>query len=247
MTDRLERTRWLIGDKGIDKLTASHVAVFGIGGVGGYVVEALARSGVGELTLIDNDRVHRTNFNRQIIAVRETEGMKKTEAMRRRIASIDPDIQVHEYNSFFLPENSHQVDFSRFDYIVDAVDTVTAKLEIICRAVKEGIPVISSMGTGNKMDPGKLEVSDIYQTSGCPLARVMRRELKKRGIPKLKVVYSTETPMKPMDASRTAQEMTGRHLPGSSAFVPPAAGLMLASQVVMDLLKEDGLWPLNLR
>ena len=239
MEDRLERTRRLIGDAGIEKLASSHVAVFGIGGVGGSAAEALARSGIGELTLIDNDRVNRTNFNRQIIALRETEGMLKTEAMRRRVASISETIQVHAVNCFFLPENTKEVDFSRFDYIVDAVDTVSAKLEIICRAVREGIPVISSMGTGNKMDPSLLTVTDIYRTSGCPLARVMRRELKKRGIPGLKVVYSTETPIKPLENGEDTG-MTGRHIPGSSSFVPPAAGLILASQVVMDLLKEEG-------
>ena len=188
MTDRLERTRWLIGDKGIDKLTASHVAVFGIGGVGGYVVEALARSGVGELTLIDNDRVHRTNFNRQIIADWNTVGRYKTKVMQERIASVNPNAEVETRECFFLPENADSFDFSGWDYIVDAVDTVSAKLEIIVRAKEAGVPVISCMGAGNKLDPTRFEVADLYETSVCPLARVMRRELKKRGIDSCKVV-----------------------------------------------------------
>ena len=224
MEDRLSRTRQLIGEAGVKCLEGSHVAVFGIGGVGGYAVEALARSGIGELTLIDKDVVSLSNLNRQLIAFESTVGKGKVELMKQRIHDINPDIQVHTREMFFLPENSDTIDFSTFDYVVDAVDTVTAKIEIIMKCQEVGTPVISSMGTGNKLDPSKLQVSDIYKTSVCPLARVMRRELKQRGIKKLKVVYSTEEPV------------VNLRTPGSLAFVPGSAGLLIASTVVRDLL-----------
>ena len=220
-----ERTEMLIGAEGLKRLQESRVAVFGIGGVGGYVLEALVRSGVGALDLIDNDVVSRSNLNRQIIATEDTIGRKKVEVMRERILSINPAARVRVYPCFYLPEKAQEFDFGSWSYVVDAVDTVTAKLDIICQAQRAGVPVISCMGTGNKLDPSRLEVTDIYKTSVCPLARVMRRELKKREVRRLKVVYSTEEPVK-----------TGSRTPGSIAFVPPAAGLMAAAEVVRDLL-----------
>lgn len=227
MEHSFERTEMLIGPEGMNRLRESRVAVFGVGGVGGYVVEALARSGVGELDLIDNDVVSRSNINRQIIATEDTIGRRKVEVMRERVLSVNPEAKVHIYPCFYLPETAEQFDFSVWSYVVDAVDTVTAKLDIVCRAQKAGVPVLSCMGTGNKMDPSRLEVTDIYKTSVCPLARVMRRELKKRDVRKLKVVCSTEEPVK-----------TGSRTPGSVAFVPPAAGLMAAGEVVRDLLSS---------
>lgn len=229
--DRFERTRLIMGDNIMEKIKNSHVAVFGIGGVGGYAAEALARSGVGRIDLIDNDVVSKTNINRQIIALTSTVGKFKTEVMKQRILEINPTADVREYKIFFMTDT--KFDFSQYDYIIDAVDTVTAKLEIITRAINCGVNVISSMGTGNKLDPTRLEVSDIYKTSVCPLARVMRRELKKRGIKKLKVVYSKEEPVTPLI---TITE-NGRHIPGSTAFVPSAAGLIIASEVIRDLSK----------
>lgn len=225
MSDRFHRTELVIGKEGVEKLKNSRVAVFGLGGVGGYVCEALVRSGVGHFDLIDKDSVDLTNLNRQIIAVESTVGRMKTDVMEERMKSINPEVDINLRPVFFLPENSDDFDFTEYDYVVDAVDTVTAKIEIIMKATEAGVPVISSMGTGNKLDPGRLMVTDIYKTSVCPLARVMRRELKARGVKKLKVVYSDELPVKP-----------GTEYPGSTAFVPAAAGLMIASEVVRDLI-----------
>lgn len=229
MQEQLSRTGLLIGDDGLEQLKNARVAVFGIGGVGGYVVEALARSGVGSFTLVDSDRVSLSNLNRQIIATRETIGQYKTEAMKQRIHSICPETEVETHECFYLPETRDQFDFTRYDYVVDAVDTVTAKIDLVLRAKEAGVPVISSMGAGNKMNPAMFEVADIYRTSVCPLAKVMRRELKKRGVRELKVVYSREDPIK-----RTTEEP--RPVPGSIAFVPSAAGLIIAGEVVKDLI-----------
>lgn len=219
----------LIGKESLERLSSCHIAVFGIGGVGGFVTEALARCGVGEFDLIDNDTVNITNINRQIIATHDTLGRYKTEVMKERILSINPDAKVNIHNTFYLPENSDEFDFTKYDYIVDAVDTVTAKIEIIVNAKKTGTPVISSMGTGNKLDPTQFQISDIYKTSVCPLAKVMRRELKKRGIDKLKVLYSKEEPIK-----RQAQKGE-KPTPASISFVPSAAGLIIAGEVIKEL------------
>lgn len=229
MESQFERTELLLGRDGVERLRKSKVAVFGIGGVGGYVCEALVRSGVGAFELIDRDTVSVTNLNRQIIALHSTVGRYKAEVMKERMLDINPDVLVTVRNFFFLPENADEFDFSAYDYVVDAVDTVTAKLEIILRARAAGVPVISSMGAGNKLDPGRFQVSDIYKTSICPLARVMRRELKKRGVEHLKVVWSDEAPRHP------AFEEGMERVPGSTAFVPSSAGLMIASEVVKDL------------
>ncbi|MBQ9612749.1 MAG: tRNA threonylcarbamoyladenosine dehydratase [Lachnospiraceae bacterium] len=229
MESQFERTELLLGRDGVERLRKSKVAVFGIGGVGGYVCEALVRSGVGAFELIDRDTVSVTNLNRQIIALHSTVGRYKAEVMKERMLDINPDVLVTVRNFFFLPENADEFDFSAYDYVVDAVDTVTAKLEIILRARAAGVPVISSMGAGNKLDPGRFQVSDIYKTSICPLARVMRWELKKRGVEHLKVVWSDEAPRHP------AFEEGMERVPGSTAFVPSSAGLMIASEVVKDL------------
>ena len=220
------RTERLIGKAGLEKLKKSRVAVFGIGGVGGYVVEALARSGVGALDLIDNDVVSESNVNRQIIALHSTIGKKKTEVAAARVKDINPEIKVREHNVFFLPETADWFDFSCYDYVVDAIDTVSGKLALIERAKGANVPVISSMGTGNKLAATAFEVADISKTSVCPLARVMRREMKKRGIENVKVVYSKEEP-KETDGS----------VPASIAFVPPMAGLIIAGEVIKDLIK----------
>ena len=230
MQEQLSRTEMLIGGEGLKKLKSARVAVFGIGGVGGYVVEALARSGVGAFDLIDSDTVALSNLNRQIIATRDTIGKYKTEVMRERIHSICPDTQVEVHNCFYLPETREQFDFTKYDYVVDAVDTVTAKLDLIMSAKEAGVPVISSMGAGNKMNPAMFEVADISKTSVCPLAKVMRRELKKRGVNHLKVVYSKEEAMK-----RDTEER--KPVPGSIAFVPSVAGLIIAGEVVKDLIE----------
>ncbi len=231
MSDIFERTRMLLGDDAVEKLNNSRVAVFGVGGVGGYVVEALARSGVGELDVFDKDTVSVSNINRQIIATQSTVGMSKVEAIKARVAEINPQCAVHTHEVFYMPENADNYDFSEYDYIVDAIDTVTAKIEIIKRAKEKDIPVISSMGTGNKLDPTRLEVADISKTEVCPLARVMRRELRNRGINHLKVVYSKEEPQK------TKVEENGKAVPGSVAFVPSVAGLIIAGEVIKDLIK----------
>ena len=199
MLNQFSRTQLLLGEKGMEKLHRAKVAVFGIGGVGGCTVEALARSGVGSFVLVDDDKVCLTNLNRQIIATRKTVGRYKTEVMKERILEINPEAEIEEHRCFYLPENADEFDFSDYSYVVDAVDTVSAKLELIVRAQSQGIPVISCMGAGNKLDPGKFEVADIYRTTMCPLARVMRRELKKRGIKRQKVVFSTEKPVRPME------------------------------------------------
>ena len=227
MLEQFSRTELLLGRDAIEMLSRAKVIVFGVGGVGGYAVEALARSGVGRIDLVDKDTVSLSNLNRQLIATRDTVGREKVEVMAERIHSINPDCEVHSYCCFYLPDTKEQFDFSSYDYIIDAVDTVTAKLSLICEAERAGTPVISAMGAGNKLNPAAFKVSDIYQTRVCPLARVMRRECKKRGINKLKVVYSEENPQKPQ---------IDRGVPGSVPFVPPVAGLILASEVVRDLL-----------
>ncbi len=220
------RTEMLLGKEAMEQLAHSRVAVFGIGGVGGYVTEALARSGVGCIDLTDNDTVCETNLNRQIIATYDTVGKYKVDVMKERILSINPSAVVNIHKCFFLPETAEEYDFKTYDYIVDAVDTVTAKIELVMQAGKAGTPIISCMGTGNKLEPAKLEVADIYETSVCPLARVMRRELKKRGVESLKVLYSREEPFR-------------SRVPGSTAFVPSVAGLIIASEVIGDLIKKN--------
>ena len=226
MENQFERTELLLGKEAVEKLKTKRVAVFGVGGVGGYVCEALARSGVGELDIIDNDTVALSNINRQIIALHSTLGMYKVDAAEKRLLDINPDIKVNKYKCFFLPETAGEFDFSRYDYVVDAIDTVTGKLGLIECAEKAGVKIISSMGAGNKLDPTRFEVSDFFKTSVDPLARVMRKELRARGIKKLKVVYSREEPVK------TGQGST----PGSTAFVPSVAGLIIAGEVVSDLI-----------
>lgn len=233
MKKQFSRTARVLGESAIQTLSASRVAIFGLGGVGGYVAEALVRSGVGKFDLIDHDKVDITNLNRQIIATHKTIGREKTEVMRERMLSINPEADITVHSCFFLPENADDFDFAEYDYIIDAVDTVTAKIELILKARRAEVPIISSMGTGNKLNPAMLEVADIYKTSVCPLARVMRRELKKRGIEKLKVVYSREEPVKASDVS-----LSDGRIPGSTAFVPPAAGLLIASEVIKDLLEK---------
>ena len=236
-----ERTELIAGSKALEKLKNSRVAVFGIGGVGGYVFEALVRSGVGTLDLIDADTVSESNLNRQIIAVKKTIGMLKTEAAKERALSINPNVKIYTHNVFYSPETGGMFDFSQFDYVVDAVDTVTAKVEIIKRAKAAGVPVISSMGTGNKLRPDLLEVSDIYKTSVCPLARVMRSALRKAGVDSLKVVYSREKPIVIKPADIKGEIPPGKHtVPGSTAFVPAAAGLIIASEVFCDLTGLKG-------
>ncbi len=235
MSEELSRTELILGKEGMDKLAAARIAVFGIGGVGGYAAEALARCGVGALDLIDNDRISPSNLNRQIIALHSTIGQLKTDAAEERIKSIAPECRVTKHTVFYTPETAELIDFAGFDYIIDAVDTVTAKLEIIVNAKKSGVPVISSMGTGNKLDPSRLKAADIYKTSVCPLARVMRRELRKRGIASLKVVYSEEEPVK------TSISENGRNIPGSAVFVPAAAGLLLASEAVRDIILRQSI------
>lgn len=238
----------LLGKDAIDRLHKSRVAVFGLGGVGSYCAEALARTGVGSFLLVDDDCVCLTNINRQLIANIKTVGKKKTEVMRENILNINPRAQVEVRNCFYTPENAGEFDFSGFDYVVDAIDTVSAKLELVCRAQAAGVPVISCMGAGNKLDPTKFVVADIYKTSICPLAKVMRHELKKRGVTALKVVYSTEAPLAPLEQEETSCKMNcvcppettrkctvRRQVPGSVAFVPPVAGLVLAGEVIKDI------------
>lgn len=255
MPNQFERTQLLLGEDAMKRLAGSRVAVFGIGGVGGYVCEALVRSGVGAFDLIDNDKVSLTNLNRQIIATRNTIGRYKTEVMRERMLEINPDVKVTVHNCFFLPENAEEFPFDQYDYVVDAVDTVTAKIELVLQARKSHVPVISSMGAGNKLDASAFQVADIYQTKMCPLAKVMRRELKKRGVGKLKVVYSEEVPLRPFEEpaeDRDAEDRDAenncsaemadarkrsRSIPGSVAFVPSVAGLILAGEVVKDLVR----------
>ena len=232
MDEKFIRTGLLLGEDGLERLTEARVAVFGIGGVGGHAVEALARSGVGKLDLIDKDTVSVSNINRQIVATTRTVGRYKTQVMRERILEINPGAEVVTHDCFFLPETAHCFDFRTYDYVVDAVDTVTAKIELVMKAQEAGVPVISSMGAGNKLQPSQFEVADIYETSVCPLARVVRRELKKRGVPGLKVVYSKEEPIHPMEQR---EEETGKVIPGSVAFVPSVAGLIIAGEVIRDI------------
>lgn len=233
MPNPFSRTALLIGEDQIENLKTKRIAVFGVGGVGGYVVEALARTGIGHLVLIDNDTVSLTNINRQIIALHSTIGKYKVDVMRERVLDINPELEVTVHHCFFLPENSAEFDFSSYDYVVDAVDTVTAKLQIIEMAKAANVPVISCMGAGNKLDPTAFVVTDIANTKICPLARVMRRELKKRGIDHCKVVYSTEPPITPAPSE---EETNKRATPGSVAFVPSVAGLIAAGAVIEDLL-----------
>lgn len=240
--NEFSRTELLIGQSALEKLQNSRVAIFGVGGVGGYVCEALVRSGVGHFDLIDNDTVSLTNINRQIIALHSTIGKLKVDVMKERMLDINPDVDVSVHPCFYLPETADQFDFSNYDYVVDAIDTVTGKIEIIVQADAHQVPVISSMGAGNKLNPAMMEVSDIYKTSVCPLARVMRRELKKRHIKHCKVVYSKEKAIQPSQASLekygadSEENFTKKSIPGSTAFVPSVAGLILASEVIKDLI-----------
>ena len=242
MSEQFIRTQLLLGEEALRKLEEAHVCVFGVGGVGGYVVEALARSGVGTIDIVDNDEVAKSNINRQIIALHSTIGRDKVDVFRERILDINPKAQVNVHKCFYLPENAAEFDFGSFDYVIDAIDTVTAKIDIIVKCNECGTNVISSMGTGNKLDPTKVTVTDIYKTQVDPLAKVMRRELKKRGIKKLKVVYSPEEPVMPdpelVEAELKKTGSSRRSIPGSTAFVPPVAGLVIAREVVMDLIKK---------
>ncbi|WP_294407280.1 tRNA threonylcarbamoyladenosine dehydratase [uncultured Ruminococcus sp.] len=251
MLNQFSRTELLFGKEAMEKLEGSRVAVFGIGGVGGYAVEALARSGVGELDLIDDDKVCLTNINRQIIATRSTVGKYKVDVAEQRVKDINPNIKVNTYKCFYMPDTADQFDFTQYDYVIDAIDTVTGKLELIKRAEAVNVPIISSMGAGNKLDPTAFKVADIYSTSVCPLAKVMRRELRKLGIKKLKVVYSEEMPIRPIEDMAiscrqhcicppgTARKCTARRdIPGSTAFVPSVVGLIVAGEVIKDLAKK---------
>lgn len=227
------RFELLVGQDKIRDLNQKKVIVFGVGGVGGYVVEALVRSGIEHITLVDNDSVSISNLNRQIIATQKTVGMSKVKVAKERIESINPHCHVETLEMFYLPENADRIDLTQYDYVVDAIDTLTSKIELACRCEKLGVPLMSSMGTGNKMNPAMLEVSDVYKTSVCPLAKVMRKELKTRGVKHLKVVYSKELPIKPLQSK---EETNRRSIPGSNAFVPSSAGLLIASEVIKDLL-----------
>lgn len=252
MLTQFSRTQLLLGKDNMEKLHDAHVAVFGIGGVGGYVCEALVRSGVRRFDLIDDDKICLTNLNRQIIATRKTVGKYKAEVMKERILEINPDCEVNVHKCFFLPENADDFDFDNYDYIVDAVDTVTAKIELVMKAKEKNVPIICSMGAGNKLDASMFKVSDIYKTKVCPLAKVMRRELKKRGVRKLKVVYSEEQPIRPIEdmsiSCRThcicppgaKHKCTERRdIPGSVAFVPSVVGLIIAGEIVKDICKTE--------
>jgi tRNA A37 threonylcarbamoyladenosine dehydratase len=251
MLNQFSRTELLVGSEGMEKLKNARVAIFGIGGVGGYTVEALARSGVGTLDLIDDDKICLTNLNRQILATRSTVGKYKVDVARNRVLDINPNANVNIYKTFYVPDTADQFDFTQYDYVVDAIDTVTGKIELIMQADRTNTPIISSMGAGNKMDASAFKVADIYKTNVCPLAKVMRRELKKRGIKKLKVVYSEEKPMTPIDDMAiscrthcicppgTARKCTQRRqVPGSNAFVPSVVGLIIAGEVINDILAK---------
>ena len=251
MLNQFSRTELLLGKEGMERLARARVAVFGIGGVGGYTVEALARSGVGTLDIIDDDKICLTNLNRQLYATRSTVGRYKVEVAKERILDINPQAVVNTYQTFYLPETADQFDFTAYDYVVDAIDTVTGKLQLAEEAYRSNTPIISSMGAGNKLDASGFMVADIYETKVCPLAKVMRRELKKRGIPRLKVVYSKEKPLTPGDDMAlscrtncicppgTARKCTQRRqVPGSNAFVPPVVGLIIAGEVVKDLVGD---------
>lgn len=254
MLNQFSRTQLLLGRDAMEKLAHSRVAVFGIGGVGGYTVEALVRSGIGEIDLIDDDKVCLTNINRQIYATRKTIGKYKVDVAAERIAEINPDVIVHSYKTFFTPETSGEFDFTKYDYVVDAIDTVTGKIELVMNAEKAGVPIICSMGAGNKLNPAAFEVADIYETSVCPLAKVMRHEMKKRGVKHLKVVYSKEKPIKPDDDMSiscktgcvcppgTVRKCTARRqVPGSTAFVPSVVGLIIAGEIITDLIGIKGI------
>lgn len=237
--DPYSRTALLLGNTGMARLKNAKVAVFGLGGVGGYVVEALARCGIGSLELIDHDTISITNINRQILATRSTVGKDKAEAAKARVLDIDPEIAVSARKLFYGPDTANQFDFSQYDYVVDAIDTVTGKLALVTAAQAAGIPIISCMGTGNKLDPSKFQIADIAKTSVCPLARIMRKECAKRGIRNLKVLFSTEDPISPPENSCVEELPEGRRtLPGSVSFVPSVAGLMIAGEVIRDLLKN---------
>ena len=245
MLDQFSRTELLFGKEAMKHLSECRVAVFGIGGVGGYVCEALARSGIGAFDLIDDDKVCLSNINRQIIATQKTVGQYKVDVMKERILDINPEAEVNTYKCFFLPENSSDFPFDKYDYVVDAIDTVTAKIELVMQCQKTGVPIMSSMGAGNKLDPTQFRVADIYKTQMDPLAKVMRRELKKRGVKKLKVVYSEEEPIQPViDPKAMNQQETDSHsasrraIPGSTAFVPSVAGLIIAGEVIKDLTRS---------
>ncbi|MGN1339356.1 MAG: ThiF family adenylyltransferase [Oscillospiraceae bacterium] len=242
MLNQFSRTELIFGGEAMEKLSRSRVAVFGIGGVGGFTAEALARSGVGTLDLVDDDKVCLTNINRQILATRSTVGRYKTDVARERLLDINPDMTVNVYRTFYMPETADQFDFTQYDYVVDAIDTVTGKIELVMNAQKCGTPIICSMGAGNKVDPTRFEVADIYSTSVCPLARVMRYELKKRGVKKLKVVYSKEKPIAPRaEAPQSQEQVPGKKtVPGSNAFVPSVAGLIIAGEVIKDITGYRG-------
>ena len=252
MLNQFSRTQLLLGPEAMEYLSRCRVAVFGIGGVGGYAVEALVRSGIGALDLIDDDRVCLTNLNRQLHATRKTVGKYKVDAAEERIREINPDCAVRTYKTFYMPDTRDRFDFSQYDYVIDAIDTVTGKLALVEQAQKDNVPIISAMGAGNKTDPAAFRVADIYKTSVCPLARVMRSECRKRGIRHLKVVYSTEQPIRPLEDPAiscrahcicppdTRKCTVRRDIPGSTAFVPAAAGLIIAGEVVMDLCRKCG-------
>ena len=237
MITQFNREEILIGSKALEVLKNSRVAIFGVGGVGGYAVEALVRAGIGALDFIDNDVVSLTNLNRQIIALHSTLGKAKVEVMKERAININPEVKIITHNCFYLPENAGQFDFKKYDYVVDAVDTVSAKIALVEQANKAGTPIISAMGAGNKLNPSEFEITDISKTTVCPLAKIMRKELKKRGINHLKVVYSKELPLKPL---ATDEQSNKRQTAGSISFVPPVAGLLMASEVIKDLLKNKG-------
>ena len=252
MLNQFSRTQLIFGIEAMEKLSQSRVAIFGVGGVGGYTIEALARSGVGAIDLIDDDRICLTNLNRQLLATRDTVGQYKVDVAEKRIHSINPDCKVITHKTFYMPETKHMFDFTEYDYIVDAIDTVKGKLELVMNAKAAGTPIISSMGAGNKVNAAAFEVADIYETSVCPLARVMRYECRKRGIDSLKVVYSKEKPIRPLEDMSiscrkhcicppgTARKCTQRRdIPGSTAFVPSAAGLIIAGEVIKDLIDFD--------
>ncbi|MCR5737488.1 MAG: tRNA threonylcarbamoyladenosine dehydratase [Eubacterium sp.] len=252
MQNQFSRTQLLLGKENMEKLANARVAIFGVGGVGGYTVEALARSGVGTFDLIDDDQVCLTNINRQIIATMDTVGKNKIDVAKERILSINPKATVHTYQTFYLPETADQFDFTQYDYVVDAIDTVTGKIQLVMAAKEAGVPIISSMGAGNKLDPTAFEVADIYKTSVCPLAKVMRRELKKRGVKKLKVVYSREKALTPIDDETISCRshcvcppgaekkcLQRRQIPGSISFVPSVVGLIIGGEVIKDLVQKN--------
>ena len=239
MSEQFTRTELLYGKESTEIFKRSRVAVFGIGGVGGYTAEALARCGIGTLDLIDSDKVVESNLNRQIIALHSTIGMYKVDAAKQRINDINPDCTVNTYKTFYLPETADEFDFTQYDYVVDAIDTVTGKIGLITQAKSCGTPIISAMGAGNKLDPSRFEVADIYSTSVCPLAKVMRKELRVRGIESLKVVYSKEVPLTPLPSAETDPASSRRQTPGSTPFTPSVAGLMIASEVINDIFKKN--------